>query len=159
MLIQDILRAKGSDVCTIGPEETLAEVVRVLVRRNIGSLVVTESAAGDGERRVIGIITERDILRAVAAENASLAVQTVAQVMTTSLFTASPSDAIETAMGVMTERRVRHLPVLAEERLVGMISIGDVVKAQHHEVTRENEFMRSYIHGESSAVGIRADQP
>jgi CBS domain-containing protein len=159
MLIQDILRAKGSEVCTIGPEATLTEVVRVLVGRNIGSLVVTNSVPETMEPRVVGIITERDILRAQAADRAALSEQTVAQVMTTRLFTACPTDRLECVMGLMTEKRVRHLPVLVEDRLVGLISIGDVVKAQHQEATLENEWMRSYIHGESSGAGLHAEQP
>jgi CBS domain-containing protein len=147
MLLEDILRAKGSEVYTVEPDATLAQVIRELVRRNVGSLVVVASDPTDDGQRVLGIITERDLLRAQASERLSLEERTVESVMTTDLVTASPDDRVEHAMGVMTENRVRHLPVLAGGRLLGIISIGDVVKAQHDELTMENHYMRHYIHG------------
>jgi CBS domain-containing protein len=142
MLLEDILRAKGSEVYTVEPDATLAQVIRELVRRNVGSLVVVASDPADDGQRVLGIITERDLLRAQASERLSLEERTVESVMTTDLVTASPDDRVEHAMGVMTENRVRHLPVLAGGRLLGIISIGDVVKAQHDELTMENHYMR-----------------
>jgi len=100
------------------------------------------------------MISERDLLQAQAAEPGSLEHRTVASVMSADLITASPTDRVQWAMGAMTENRVRHLPVLVEGRLIGMISIGDVVKAQYDELTLENHYMRSYIHGGALEEGI-----
>lgn len=147
MLLQDILRAKGSTVFTVGPDVTLAEAVRELVRKNVGSLVVTEPASGREETHVLGIITERDLLRVQATGKVSFESRTVGSVMSTELISASPTDPVEHAMGLMTQHRVRHLPVLSEGRLLGMISIGDVVKAQYDEATLENHYMRAFIYG------------
>ena len=125
---------------------TLAEVAQVLARHNIGSLVVCEPAGPAGER-LLGIITERDILRAWAKNPTSLDQLKVADVMVRDLVTVSPTDSVEETMGLMTERRIRHLPVVENGHLVGIISIGDVVKAQHDSLTMENYYLKNYIHG------------
>ena len=123
-------------------------MIEQLVRYNIGSLIVCEPDLGKGsEPRVLGIITERDILRVRATRHAPLEQVRVAAVMSTELVTASPENHIEHAMELMTQRRVRHLPVLSQGRLVGIVSIGDVVKAQHDALVNENHFMKSYIEG------------
>jgi CBS domain-containing protein len=96
---------------------------------------------------MLGIITERDILRACAAHHAPLAARKVADAMTTDVITASPGDCVEEAMGLLTDRRIRHLPVMDDDQLIGMISIGDVVKAQHDALSMENHYLKSYIHG------------
>ncbi len=93
----------------------------------------------------MGIITERDILHACASGHHDLSAIQVRQVMSTQLITGSPQDPVEAVMGWMTNNRIRHLPVLAEGRLVGIVSIGDVVKAQHDRLAMENQFMRNYI--------------
>ena len=114
MTLKDILRAKkGSDIHTIHPTATCDDVVGELVRQNIGSLIVCPCAYGGMMPRVVGIITERDILRAQAAHRAPLERLCVADVMTTELVTASPDDTVERAMELMTQRRVRHLPIIA----------------------------------------------
>lgn len=143
MLLQDILNTKGSDVHTIRPDATLDDVVNELVRHNIGSLVVCEPSSG-GEPRMVGIITERDILRACKDHKVPLGVK-VAEAMTTNLETATPADSVARVMGLMTERRIRHLPVLCEGRLCGIISIGDLVKAQHDQMAMENYYLKNYI--------------
>lgn len=145
LTLHDILREKGDAVLTIEPEATLADVVQKLVHHNCGSLVVCSANAG--EARLLGIITERDILRACAAGQRPLDRQIVAETMSRNLTTGSLSDRVEDVMGVMTHRRIRHLPVLEEERLVGMISIGDLVKAQHNAYAMENHYLKSYIQG------------
>ena len=142
--IQDILSAKGSTVYKIGPEATLADVARELVEHRVGSLVVCPSDASQ-QPSFLGIITERDILYCCARGDTDLAKIRVADVMTTNLITALPNDAIEDVMGLMTTKRIRHLPVVAEGRLLGIISIGDVVKAQHDHLAMENKFMKDYI--------------
>jgi len=143
MTLQDILLAKGGTVYTIAPEETLAEVVRRLVEHRIGSLLVCRQDRS--ENRLLGIITERDILYFCARGRSTLSDTKVSDVMSRDLITGSPSDAVEQIMGLMTTKRIRHLPVLSEGRLVGMVSIGDVVKAQHDRLAMENRFMKDYI--------------
>jgi CBS domain-containing protein len=146
MMLQDILAAKGSTVYAISSQATLEDVVQSLVKHNCGSLVVC--AADDCQQgRLLGIITERDILRAVAKNPAELDRLKVADVMTRDVVTGTPTDTVEDTMGLLTDRRVRHLPILDNDRLVGIISIGDVVKAQHDALTMENHYLKSYIHG------------
>jgi CBS domain-containing protein len=144
MLLKEILKNKGAVVRCISPESTLDEAVAELVRHNIGALLV-----GDVGRSIQGIITERDMLRTQNAHRETFGKLRVAEVMSKNLITASPEDHIETAMGLMTEHRIRHLPILCEGQLCGIVSIGDIVKAQHSELERENNAMRSYIQGES----------
>ncbi|HTU26543.1 MAG TPA: CBS domain-containing protein [Pirellulales bacterium] len=146
MTLHDILRNKGSNVCTITAEASLTEVAQVLARHNIGSLVVCEPAGSKGQR-LLGIITERDMLRAWAKSPSALQEFKVADIMVRDLVTVLPSDSVEDAMGLMTERRIRHLPVVEDGQLIGLISIGDVVKAQHDSLTMENHYLKSYIHG------------
>ena len=144
MKLADILAHKGYKVHSIRPSASLDEAVQVLVRHNIGSLMVCE----DGDcRRMLGIITERDILRACAAHRGSLDTVEVADVMTTNVVIGSPCDSVEDIMGVMTDNRIRHLPVLENDELVGIVSIGDIVKAQYDALTMENHYLKSYLHG------------
>lgn len=136
MNLQAILQSKGTDVQTIGPTATLEETIRTLVDFNIGSLLVCEPVAGQQDGRVMGIITERDILRAQADNPVPPRQLTVAAAMTTELTTAPPQAELEQAMHLMTEHRVRHLPVMDEDgQLHGIVSIGDVVKAQYDQLT------------------------
>ncbi len=139
MLVREILSDKGVAVHTCSPGDTLADVVDLLVGYNCGSLVVCEG----GE--MVGIITERDILRACALTRGSLEAMSVRDRMTRCPVTACPDDDLADTMGVMTEHRIRHLPVLEQGRLAGVISIGDLVKAQHAELCRENHYLKSYI--------------
>ncbi|HJS08702.1 MAG TPA: CBS domain-containing protein [Pirellulales bacterium] len=144
MKLADILAHKGYKVHSIRPSAMLAEVVQVLVRHNIGSLMVCEN---EDCKRMLGIITERDILRACAARRGPLETTRVSEVMTTNVVTGSPCDSVEDTMGLMTEHRIRHLPVLENDELVGIVSIGDIVKAQHDALTMENHYLKSYLHG------------
>ena len=139
MLVRDVLSDKGRIVHTCAPEDTLADVADLLVGHNIGSLVVMQSD------NMVGIITERDILRASAATRGPLEFVRVDERMTRCPVVASLNDEVEDVMCVMTERRIRHLPVVEGGRLVGIISIGDTVKAQHDELCRENHYLKSYI--------------
>ena len=141
MTLQDILNAKGGTVITIRPEATLADVADRLVEHNIGSLLVRHS----GDDELLGIVTERDLLHACAGGKCDLAAVSVAEVMTAKLITASPDDRVEEIMGLMTTRRIRHLPVLSEGKLAGLVSIGDLVKTQHDQLAMENRFMKDYI--------------
>jgi CBS domain-containing protein len=144
MKVQEILSVKGSTVHSISPEANLQDVVRTLVEHGIGSLVVCRPGAA-GKDEPAGIVTERDILHACVGGSRPLAEVRVSEVMSTALVTGTPDDEVELVMGLMTTRRIRHLPVLSEGRLAGIISIGDVVKAQHDWLAMENRFMKDYI--------------
>lgn len=145
MLLQELLRDKSRKVHSIRPQATLNDAVAELVRYNIGSLLVCESSGDGFATRLVGIVTERDVLRALAVHAERTGSLPVSEVMTRELVTASPQDTIGEIMGLMTDRRIRHLPVLDEGRLVGIISIGDVVKAQHDQFALENHYLKSYI--------------
>jgi CBS domain-containing protein len=146
--LQDILGVKGYAVHSIDSQATLAEAARTLVDRKVGSLLVFRPGDGE-EEHLVGILTERDILYSCAADNLPLATTRVAEIMTTKLITGLPGDAVETVMGLMTSKRIRHLPVLSEGKLLGIVSIGDIVKAQHDRLAMENRFMKDYMHGAS----------
>lgn len=141
MKIEEILRSKGSEVVTITEAESVLDAVRLLVDRNIGGLVVMEGL------RPTGIITERDVLRLTARAQGQLGSMTVGSVMTREVITASPQDSLTTMMDVMTENRIRHLPVIDADRLVGIISIGDLVNACRASAEAENTHLRQYIQG------------
>lgn len=149
MTLHDILRSKGTDVFTTIVSARLSEVIDVMVEHKIGSLVVVDE---NDQRRMVGIITERDILCACSARKAPLDVATVADVMTVDVVIGSQNDSLADTMGLMTERRIRHLPIIEDGQLMGMISIGDVVKSQHQELSAENRFLKDYIQGDPSAA-------
>jgi CBS domain-containing protein len=140
MKIRDILRGKGTEVATISPEATIHEAMTILVNRRIGSLVVT-----DEKRKIAGIITERDILRECTARSERIKETLVREVMTTDLIIGVPDDEVGYVMGIMTQNRIRHLPVMSDEHLEGLISIGDVVKAQLEETEFENRYLKDFI--------------
>jgi CBS domain-containing protein len=140
MLVRDILREKGREVVTIDGDATMLEAARQLARRRIGALVV-----GDGEGRVAGILSERDIVRVVAEDTAAALEQTVEQHMTRKVLTCSEDDTVDALMEAMTHGRFRHLPVVENERLCGIVSIGDVVKTRIAETVREAQSLREYI--------------
>jgi CBS domain-containing protein len=144
MMLEDILKSKGNRVFAIGPEASVQEAIEELVRRNIGALLVCDRDCTEGEQ-LLGIITERDVLRLCAVRRGPLDQIRVADVMTRELITATPDDPVESVMGLLTEKRIRHLPVLSAGRLVGVVSIGDVVKAQYNRLAVENQFMKDYI--------------
>ena len=159
MILQEILRVKGVDVHTIRPDATLNDVVLELVRYNVGSLMVMQNMPESSEPSMVGIITERDILRVHAEHSTPLKQLVVRNFMSTDLITAQPSDQLQDAMRLMTEHRIRHLPIVSEGQLCGMISIGDIVKAHHNQMRMENFHMRSYIQGEGAALGTAPDPP
>ena len=139
MILRDILQSKGDAVFSIPSTSSLAEAVRVMVDHRCGSLVV--GTGGQME----GIISERDILRALAEVHKPLENIPIADRMTTRVVTGHPDDDLGKVMGLMTQNRIRHLPVMNEGKLVGMVSIGDIVKAQYEQLTRENYFLMNYI--------------
>lgn len=143
MTVRTILEAKGStEVHTIGPERTVEEAVRRLVDHNVGSLVVV-----DAEGAPIGIVTERDILRLASRGADRLAVTRIEEVMTSDLIVGQIDDTVDYCMGIMTQNRIRHLPIVGSAGLAGMVSIGDVVKVQLEETAYENRHLKRYIEG------------
>ena len=139
MRIQNVLATKGTDVITIRPEQTLREAIALLSRFNIGGLVVVDEA-----RNPLGIITERDIIRQAARDEALFA-QPVQDVMTTDLIVAAPEDEVESVARTMTEKRFRHLPIMDQGKLVGIASIGDVVKAQRDQFRGEVDTLQTQM--------------
>ena len=141
MNVQSILGGKGTDVATISQTASVCDAVRLLEERRIGALVVS----GDG-RAIEGIVSERDVVRRAAS--GPLAGVAVGAVMSTDVVTCSAGDGVDRLMSLMTERRIRHLPVVDDGgRLAGIVSIGDVVKARLTELEHENQALADYISG------------
>lgn len=139
MIIADILRSKGASVLTIAPEASAAELAAVLAENRIGAVVVVR---GD---EPIGIVSERDVVRGLNDQGSGVLSASVADLMTTELFTCEPTDLVDHVSVVMTERRIRHVPVLEEGRLTGIVSIGDVVAARIRDLETTRGQLESYI--------------
>lgn len=140
MNIKTILATKGANVITIAPEKTVRDALAIMVGHNIGALVVV-----DAHNKPVGIISERDIVR-LAAKNEQFFVVVVQQVMTTQVITCIPQDEIRAVANVMTEKRIRHLPVVdAHGTLIGIVSIGDIVKAERNQYKGEADTLRTQI--------------
>jgi CBS domain-containing protein len=140
MNVKAILDAKGRDVLTLGPNEKLSEAVRLLAEHRIGALVVT-----NGDRKIVGILSERDIVRAIARDGNAALDGTVRNVMTPKVKICNEQHTVNQVMEIMTQGRFRHLPVEKDGLLDGIVSIGDVVKARIEEVEREAEQIKEYI--------------
>ena len=141
MKISDVVHSKSSqDVITIRPDASVRELVGLLAEHNVGALVVSE----DGES-VAGIVSERDVVRRLHADDSVLDAR-VSDIMTTEVHTCAATDALTDLMQAMTEHRIRHVPVVAEGRLTGIISIGDVVKNRIGELEFERDQLDSYVH-------------
>jgi CBS domain-containing protein len=142
MQVKDILTKKSPRVITITPDQSLHEASRLLAEHNIGALVVVNQA-----QTPVGIVSERDIVRAFATTGNQMLTQTVSDVMTKDLIVAVPEDELDHVSNVMTHKRIRHLPVISNDELIGIISIGDVVKAQLDYFEGEALNLRHYITG------------
>jgi len=140
MTVKAILSRKGGNVVTIAPTATLSAAVKLLAERRIGAIVVTGP-----ENRVAGILSERDIVRTLADRGPAALDENVAAVMTRKVMTCTEADTIASLMERMTEGKFRHLPVVEQGRLVGVISIGDVVKFRVEEIEGESNALREYI--------------
>jgi CBS domain-containing protein len=140
MTVKRILLNKGTDVLTIEPTAPLSAAVKILSERRIGALVVTGA-----DRRIVGIISERDIVRALGARGAQVLDAPVSEVMTRKVVTCSERDTTAELMEQMTAGKFRHLPVIDQGRLIGIISIGDVVKARLEEMQHDTEALQDYI--------------
>lgn len=139
MLVAEILKDKGDAVFAIRPDLRLTDACSELDRRRVGALIVCDND------RVVGVLSERDVVKAVARDGATALEQPVSDFMSPDVVFADPGETVAILMGRMTDRRIRHLPVLRDGRLVGVISIGDVVKCQIAEATHEAEALRTYI--------------
>ena len=144
MIVSQILRSKGSAVLAIAPESSAIEAARMMNERRVGALVVRR-----GHAKLEGIVSERDIVSALAEHGPEASERPVRDLMTPAerLITCAPTDTVDRIMSVMTDRRVRHLPVIEGGRLAGIISIGDVVKARLSETLAEVEAMTAYVRG------------
>ena len=139
MLVSQILRTKGDSVFTIGPDERLATAAELLHARYVGALVVMDA------ERVVGILSERDVVRALAEDGSGAMDRPVSDYMTANVLFAEPGDTVDGLLARMTDRRIRHLPVCKAERLVGIVSIGDLVKSKISEVEAEADGLKAYI--------------
>ncbi|MEL6661890.1 MAG: CBS domain-containing protein [Pseudomonadota bacterium] len=140
MIVEQILKSKGRGVTTVSDRASLHEIAKVLDEARIGAVV-----AVDGDGAVTGVLSERDVVRHVARNGASALNMAVSEAMTRDVITVSPEDAIESCLTTMTDRRIRHLPVVKAGQLDGIISIGDLVKWKIAETEAEAESLKSYL--------------
>ncbi|HVW45161.1 MAG TPA: CBS domain-containing protein [Amycolatopsis sp.] len=142
MRIADVLRNKGTAVATLSPDATVEQLLAGLAEHNIGAMVVL------GPAGVAGIVSERDVVRKLHERGAALLSRPVSEIMTTIVATCTPKDSVDDLSVLMTQRRVRHVPVVEEGRLAGIVSIGDVVKTRMEELEANQQQLQAYIaHG------------
>jgi CBS domain-containing protein len=141
MRIADVLRAKGTEVAVVGPDVSVSDLIGVLAERNVGALPVV-----DGDR-LVGIVSERDVVRRLHASGAGLLTARVAEIMTVEVTTCSPADDVADTARAMTTGRFRHLPVVEGGGLTGIVSIGDLVKARIDALEAERAHLQTYIAG------------
>jgi len=137
--IADVLKNKGAAVSTITPDMIVRELLASLVARNVGAMVVVSSAG------LVGIVSERDVVRKLHEYGADLLDRPISDIMTTRVITCAPSDSVDSLSGLMTTNRVRHVPVIEDGQLVGIVSIGDVVKTRMEELQSQQEQLEAYI--------------
>ncbi len=142
MLVRDVLDSKGNRIVSIDPEATVHEAIAKLVQNNIGSLPVV-----DHDGRLIGIFAERDVLRIIHNRGERFGRMRISEVMTPDPITCDIQDEVNDVMGQMSEQRIAKVPVVHDGILVGIISVGDVIKVMYDKVSTENHHLLSYIHG------------
>jgi CBS domain-containing protein len=140
MRISDVIRRKGDTVVTLRPDATVRGLLEALEQNHIGAVVVSD----DGSR-VSGIVSERDVVRHLHTDGVGVLDQTVAMIMTSDVQTCSPEDGLDELARVMTEHRVRHIPVVVDDKLVAIVSIGDIVKGRIDELQTERDHLVGYI--------------
>ena len=140
MHVAALLKRKGGQVIAASPDAPVTEVARILAQNRIGAVLVM-----DGDGRPVGILSERDIVRSIAAEGQAALARRASELMTRDVVTCSPSDTVSQMMALMTQRRIRHVPVMEDGRVVGLVSIGDVVKARIDDAELEVESLRGYV--------------
>ena len=142
MTVAAILKHKGHEVISVGPTATIAEVARTLTDRRIGAVLVL-----DVEEQLLGIVSERDVVHSLAANGSRTLEMTAGQLMTRVVRTVTPRTTVIEAMTIMTASRIRHLPVVEHDVLLGMVSIGDVVKARIMQQDHEVDSLKAYVVG------------
>lgn len=140
MRIADLLRHKGSDVVTAAPGLSVAGLLEDLARHNVGALVVVDETG-----TLVGIVSERDVVRRLNERGAELLHAPISEIMTTTVVTCGPTEGVDSLAAIMTERRIRHMPVVEGGRLVGIVSIGDVVRSRIQQLESDREQLESYI--------------
>lgn len=140
MLVEHILRTKGGEVVTARPEDSLLQIARILSARKIGAVLIVE-----GRDRIVGIVSERDIVHCISRDGPAALDLPARQAMTADVIFCSPEDSVDQVMDLMTKHRFRHLPVRRNEQLIGLISIGDVVKSRIADQEAEAEALKAYI--------------
>jgi len=140
-LVKHLLDNKGRHIISIAPDASVFDAIKIMAEKAVGSLVVME------DDELLGIITERDYARKVIVKGRSAETTTVAEIMTVDILTTSSSESVNDCMEVMTEKKIRHLPVVEDNRVIGMISIGDLVKAIIADQQEEIEQLEQYISG------------
>ncbi len=141
MKISDILRYKGAEVVTIAPSDSVASLVAALAEHNLGALIAVE---GD---RVVGIVSERDVVRRIAEQGAAVLEIPVAEIMTSSVLSCASTDSVDSIAETMTQRRIRHMPVIDGDALAGIVSIGDVVSSRIRQLEQDRGQLEQYISG------------
>jgi CBS domain-containing protein len=139
MRISDLLRSKGTAVATVGPQTTVTELLSGLAEHNVGAMVVV------GPEGIAGIVSERDVVRRLHDRGPELLSMPVSEIMTTMVKSCRPEDSVDHLSVLMTERRIRHVPVVVDGKLAGIISIGDVVKSRMQELEKSQEQLEAYI--------------
>jgi CBS domain-containing protein len=137
--ISDVLKNKGSGVLTVAPDMTVSDLLAVLATRNIGAMVVVDP---DGP---VGIVSERDVVRKLHEFGVDLLGRPISEIMTAHMITCTPADSVDSLSALMTTNRVRHVPVMQDGRLAGIVSIGDVVKTRMEELQVQQEHLEAYI--------------
>lgn len=140
MRVADLLRTKGSEVATVPPKISVTGLLEDLARHNVGALVVVDESG-----TLVGIVSERDVVRRLNERGAALLTAPVSEIMTTGVVTCEPSQGVDRLAEIMTERRIRHMPVVENGRLIGIVSIGDVVKSRIQQLESDREQLESYI--------------
>lgn len=146
MTVAAILRSKNTEIVSVSSDQRVADVVTLLAQRRIGAVPVTDGGL------LVGIFSERDVIYRFASDGAAVLDRTIGEVMTSPAVTVSPDTPLLSALGLMTRRRVRHLPVMEGNALVGFISIGDIVKIRIDRIEAEAEAMRQYIAGNEGSL-------
>lgn len=139
MRISDLLRSKGTAVATVQPHTTVTELLSGLAEHNVGAMVVV------GPQGIAGIVSERDVVRRLHDRGPELLNQPVSEIMTTMVASCKPEDSVDHLNVLMTERRIRHVPVVVDGELAGIVSIGDVVKNRMQELEKSQEQLEAYI--------------
>jgi CBS domain-containing protein len=142
MLVKDILQAKDRRLITVGPDATLKQAMELLLKNKISSLPVL-----DDDEKLIGIISDKDIFRKAYEDARGFQTKTVGDCMSTNLIVGLPEDDLAYIAGVMTENRIRHVPIVHREKIIGLLSVGDIVKTQMEHIKVENRYLWQYIEG------------